>query len=297
MKILIITGGLSSERTVSLSSAKFVNIALRNLGYKTKIFDLKKGLNELKNESKNYDILFPVLHGEEGEGGSLHKFLVTLKKPIVGTRNYKGLREAWYKISFKKYCDKNSILTPPWKKVKKEKDVLNFGFPSVLKSTNGGSSKEVVILKREEDLKSKACQKLLSSDSPLFVERYINGIEATVGILNNEALPVMEIVPPKGKWFDYKNKYSGETKEIPNAPTLSEGMKKKLQKITVKIHKGFNLDSYSRTDFIIDNNKAYVLEINTIPGLTKESLLPKIAKSKGIESFEEFIEELVKKAY
>ena len=297
MKILIITGGLSSERSVSLRSAKFVNQALINLGYNTKLFDLKKGLENLKNESKSFDILFPVLHGEEGEGGNLHKFLATLKKPIVGTRNYKGLRKAWYKISFKKYCDENSIPTPPWKKIKYEKDILNFGFPSVLKSTNGGSSKEVIILNKKEDLKNRACQKLLSSDSPLFVEKYIKGIEATVGILNDEALPVMEIVPPKGKWFDYKNKYSGETKEIPNAPSLSEDMKKKLQVITLKIHKHFNLGSYSRTDFIIDKDKAYVLEINTIPGLTKESLLPKIAKSKGIESFEEFIEELVKKAY
>ncbi|MCL6096526.1 MAG: ATP-grasp domain-containing protein [Patescibacteria group bacterium] len=299
MRILVVSGGNSSERNISLTSAKNVSKALKNLGYKTKTYDLKQGYEPLKKIAGSFDVLFPVLHGEEGEGGKLHKFLSKLGKPIVGTRNFKGMQKGWYKIPFKKFCDRNEILTPKWKAINSEKDVLNFTLNRpkgcVLKSSSGGSSLEVFIITSKKDLKKKACQKILHLKAPLFVEEYLLGIEATVGILNNKALPVMEIVPPKGEWFSYKNKY-GLSKEIPNAPDLDEKMKKKLQDIALKIHKHFELGSYSRIDFIVYKNRPYVLELNTIPGLTEESLFPKIAKSTGIKSFEEFIKILVENA-
>lgn len=292
MKILVITGGNSSERKISFLSARFVAKTLKELGYKTAIYDLRRGYEPLKKIAVNFDILFPILHGEEGEGGKLHKFLRNLGKSIVGTRNFKGMQKGWYKISFKKYCDRSRILTARWKEVKIEKDILKFGFPSVLKSSSGGSSLEVFIIKNKKDLKKKACQKILHLKSPLFVEEYLEGTEATVGILNGKALPVMEIIPPLNEWFSYKNKY-GLSKEIPNAPDLDEKMKKNLQEIALKIHKFFDLGSYSRIDFIVKNNQPFVLELNTIPGLTEESLFPKIAKSTGIKSFSDFIKILV----
>jgi D-alanine-D-alanine ligase len=295
MKVLVITGGNSSERKISLLSAGFVSKALKKLGYETDTYDLKLGYPPLKRLSKNFDVLFPVLHGEEGEGGKLHAFLSKLGKPIVGTRNFKGMQKGWYKIPFKKFCDENNILTAKWEKVKTEKDILEFGLPCVLKASNGGSSREVFVLKEEKSLKGKSCREILDSGTPLFVERYLEGVEVTVGILNEKALPVMEIVPPKGEWFSYKNKY-GLSKEIPDAPSVDNKTKTKLQEIALKIHKHFDLGSYSRIDFIVKNKKCYVLEINTIPGLTKDSLFPKIAKSTGINNFEEFIKVLVENA-
>ena len=105
MKVLLITGGNSSERVVSLISARNVKKALEENGHAVKLYDLVNGYKSIIKLSKNFDVLFPVLHGEEGEGGKLHKFLSKLKKPIVGTRNFKGLQKAWYKIPFKRYCD------------------------------------------------------------------------------------------------------------------------------------------------------------------------------------------------
>lgn len=133
MKVLIITGGNSPERKISLMSTSQVKKALINNGYEVKIYDIWEGYEPIKKIAMKVDFLFPVLHGEEGEGGKLHKFLSKLPKPIIGTRNYQGMKKGWYKIPFKKYCDKNNILTPKWIIIKSEKDILNFGFPNVSK--------------------------------------------------------------------------------------------------------------------------------------------------------------------
>lgn len=294
MRVLIITGGSSSERKISLLSAGQVKRGLEESGHKVKFFDLKKGFIELKKNSKNFDVAFPVLHGEEGEGGKLQRFLTLLKIPFVGG-SPGGFKKGWYKISFKKFCKKNNIPTAPWKKVKNTRDILKFGFPSVLKSDNGGSSREVVILKSKIDLNNSLCQKLLKSHFKLFTEKYLPGIEVTVSILQNRALPVIEIIPPEGGWFDYKNKYSGATKEIPHAPSVSAAQRLLVQKIALKIHSSLNLGHLSRIDFIISDGKPFCLEINTIPGLTAESLFPKAAAAVGIP-FPKLMDKLVNMA-
>ncbi len=275
-------------------SAKNVAQALKENGHKVKIYDLKKGYGPIVNLAKNYDVLFPILHGEEGEGGILHKFLFKTGKPIVGTNNYKGIKKAWYKISFKRFCDKNKILTPSWKTFKKFDEVIKFGFPCVVKTSNGGSSREVFILKSNKDLVRYKNEIFKHKD--LFAEKYIKGTEVTVAVLQNNTLPILEIVPPENGWFDYKNKYSGETAEIPNAPSLSIKTKIKIQKIALNVHKHFNLGSYSRSDFIVDKaEKPYILEINIIPGLTKGSLVPKEAEAAGL-TFAQFLEKLINTA-
>ncbi len=294
MKVLIVTGGISSERKISLLSAKNVSDILKETGHEIKLFDLKKGYPLLKKIAKAHDVVFPILHGEEGEGGSLQQFLLKIKIPYVGG-DPKGFKKGWYKIPFKKWVVENNILTSEWKPVKNKKDILKFGFPSVFKSSSGGSSREVIILKSEDDLKNKNTEKLLKSKEKLFVEKFLPGVEITVGILENNPLPVLEIVPPKGGWFDYQNKYSGATREIPNAPSVDIKSQKEVQKIASYIHKSFNLGQISRINFIISGRKPYVLEINTIPGLTSESLFPKAAKAAGI-SFPDLLEKLVKSA-
>ena len=293
MKILILTGGNSSERKISFLSARNVEKALEENGHKIKIYDLRKGYEGIKKVAEKFDVIFPVLHGEEGEGGNLHKFLSTIKKPVVGTKNFRGLKKAWYKISFKRYCDSNKILTSKWKIIKNEKDLVKFGFPQVVKTSSGGSSREVFILKSEKDLK-KVKNKIFKYDD-LFVEKYLEGTEVTVAVLNGKVLPILEIIPPENGWFDYKNKYSGATKEIPDAPSIDKKTKENIGKIALKMHNHFDLGSYSRSDFIVSNGKIYVLEINTIPGLTKGSLVPKEAKAAGL-SFNRFLEVLVKAA-
>ncbi len=295
MKILILTGGNSSERKISFLSAQNVKRALIENGHKVKLYDLKNGYPPIKKLAKDYDILFPVLHGEEGEGGILHKFISKIDKPIVGTRNYKDMQKAWYKIPFKKFCDKNKIKTAKWKIVRNKEDVISLGFPSVLKTSSGGSSREVVILNSKNDLKKGEFKKIMNLNLPIFVEEYKKGIEVTCGIINNKALPLLEIVPPNGSWFSYKNKYWNTTREIPFAPSLNEKIQKKIQRLALKIFNCFDLGSYCRIDFIVSKNIPYVLELNTIPGMTAGSLLPKQAKAANI-SFNQMIEMLIKSA-
>ncbi len=295
MKVLVITGGDSSEREVSLTSAKNVQKALKENGHDVKQYDLRKGYEPIIKLAKSFEILFPVLHGEEGEGGKLHEFLSKIDKPIVGTRNHKGLTKAWYKIPFKQYCDKNGIKTPSWKPIKNKQDILSFRIPSVLKASNGGSSREVAIIKNQANLNDKEVKHILDLKTKLFVEEYLKGTETTVGILNDKALPLIEIVPPAGEFFDYENKYTGKTQEIPFAPSLDHKIQKNIQEITLQIHRHFNLGTYSRTDFMVFQNTPYVLDVNTIPGLTSESLLPKEAKAAGI-NFNQFVETLLTKA-
>jgi D-alanine-D-alanine ligase len=295
MKVLLITGGDSSEREVSLKSAENVEKALKQNGHQIYHYDLLKGHDPLRKLANSYDVLFPVLHGEEGEGGILHKYLVGLGKPIVGTRNYRGLERGWYKLPFKQFCDTEGIKTSPWKIIKKKQDVLDFGFPSVLKASNGGSSREVVILKNEFDLESDDAKNLLKNGKELYAEKFQEGKEVTVGILDDEPLPIIEIVPPQGSWFSFENKYTSGTKEIPFAPSINKDLQEEIQATTLKIHKELNLGSISRTDFIVVGEEFYALEVNTIPGLTSGSLMPKMAEAAGM-SFNEFVEKLLKSA-
>ncbi|MCR4305552.1 MAG: hypothetical protein NUV73_00525, partial [Candidatus Daviesbacteria bacterium] len=157
MRVLIITGGTTSERPVSLTSAKEVKKGLEKTKHKAELFDLKKGYQALKRLLQEFDIFFPVLHGEGGEGGDLQEFLKKAKVKYVGGEP-KGFKEGWFKISFKRFCDKNKITTSPWQVVKNLGEIKSFGFPAVLKSSNGGSSKEVVILKSANDLQKNSCQ-------------------------------------------------------------------------------------------------------------------------------------------
>ncbi len=294
MKVLIITGGTSSERRISFMSAKQVKKGLEEGRHKVKLFDFKKGKKELKKISKDFDVIFPVIHGEEGEGGKLQQFLSILKVPFVGG-DPKGFKKGWYKIPFKKFCFIYKIPTAEWKKIKTKKDIIKFRFPCVLKSSSGGSSREVVILKSKDDLKSYLVNKLLRSGLDLFIERYLAGIEITVSLLEDQALPVIEIIPPKGGWFNYKNKYWGQTLEIPHAPSVPKLIQQKAQQIALKIHQTLNLGQYSRIDFIVSDGKPYVLEVNTIPGLTASSLFPKAAQAIGI-SFPKLMDKIIKLA-
>jgi D-alanine-D-alanine ligase len=296
MKILIITGGNSSERKISLTSAQMVTKALRENGHTVITFDFKKGYVALKTllAKSDFDVVFPVMHGKEGEDGILYRFLRSSKVPFVGS-DPKGAKITFDKILFKKYCDKNHIPTADWRVVKNAKDITRFGFPCVLKAANGGSSLEVVLLHSSKDMTSPMMKKILKLPDSFFVEKLISGVEITIGVLLGKALPVVEIVPPKDAWFDYKNKYSGKSKEIPFAPSVSRGMQKKVQQIALQIHRDLKLGSYSRTDVIVKDNVPYVLEINTPGGvgLTPESLLPRAAKAVGI-SFVRLVEEMLK---
>lgn len=297
MRVLIITGGSSSERKISFMSAKNVKEGLEEKGHRVKLYDFKKGKDKLKELVKEVDIIFPVIHGKEGEDGTLYDLLKKFGIPFVGCEP-RSSEIAFDKILFLKFCDKIKIPHPQWRIVKNTLDIKKFGFPSVLKAARGGSSKEVIILLSEKDLKKPLVKKILSLDDNFLVESYVKGVEITVAVFFNKALPIIEIIPPEKGWFDYENKYNGKTQEIVGAPSLNEKNKRKAQEIALKIHKALQLDPYSRTDLIISDSTPKVLEVNPQNGvgMTKESLLPKAAKAVGI-SFPKLLDKIIKMSY
>lgn len=292
MKILIVTGGSFGEREISLISAGNVAQALEELGHSISFFDLANDLNLLNKRAKEVDLVFPIIHGKEGEGGSLQESLEKLKIKFVGSES-KACKIGWDKFDFKNFCQKYSIKTPRWFKINKK----NFGkfifrIPFVVKPSDSGSSLDVYLVKSKTDLKNIDFKKLFRKYKNLMIEEYINGVEVTVGILGKKILPVIEIKLSKGELFDFKNKYNGKTEEILNAPSLNESQREKVKEIAFLIYSLLGCRHYLRVDFILNKNGIYALEVNTIPGLTKESLFPKAAKADGL-SFKQMINELI----
>lgn len=296
MRILVITGGTTSERRISLMSAKQVKIGLLETGHQVKLYDLKKG-PVTKSLVKEFDIIFPLIHGKQGEDGGLYKSLQKLGKPYVGCKP-ESTRKAFDKILSNKIFDRQKLPRPKWKIVKSIDDIKKFGFPSVLKAASGGSSKEVLILHAEKDTNKKEIRKILSLKDKFFVEQFIKGAEITVGVFLNQVLPVIEIIPPEDGWFDYKNKYSGQSREIVGAPSVDKKIQKLAQKIALKIHHNLQLSPYSRTDFIVSKNTPFVLEVNPPcgVGLTAQSLFPKAAAATGL-TFPKLLDKMVNIAY
>lgn len=293
MTILIVAGGKVSEREISLSSAKNVMEALKSRGHVIELFDFQEGLEKLEGLLSRFDVIFPVLHGREGEDGTLYRFLKDHNARYVGS-DPEGANIAFNKILFKHFCKTHEIATAPWSRAESNEDVLAFGLPLALKAAEGGSSLEVALIKEAGDLATPHAQHVLNETGEVFVERLVKGTEITVGILNDVALPVFEIRSPTDGWFDFTNKYSGESVEIPFAPSVAKEIQEEAQRIALFVHQKLNLGQYSRSDFIVEDGIPIILEVNTPGGvgMTSQSLFPKAAQAINL-SFGEMLEQII----
>ena len=315
IKVLLLRGGPSSEHEVSLETGLSVLKHLPKDKYQvTDVVISKKGewlINGKKVSPekiiKHYDVVFNALHGEYGEDGQIQAFLDKLGIP------YTGSKATASKLSMDKVLTKENVY--PLKGIKEQRYVviapadrpvlekkLNnakeyLSLPFIIKPVVGGSSVGLTLAKSVSEA-IQHVQTLLNRGSVL-IEEYIKGIEATCGVvekLNGEdvlALPPVEI-RPKGQLFDYHAKYSGETEEICPG-NFSSKITKILQQAAVQVHKKLGLRHYSRSDFIVAQDKVYFLEVNSLPGLTSQSLLPKSLATIGV-SFSEFLDHLIQLA-
>ncbi|MCM8771706.1 MAG: D-alanine--D-alanine ligase [Candidatus Omnitrophica bacterium] len=295
MKVAILYGGESPEREVSLKSGRCVYNALKRK-YKVKLFDPSEK-NFLKNFIKfKPDCVFIALHGGIGESGAIQGFLEVLKIPYTGS-NVLSSAICLNKIICKKILKSSRIPTPPFiiveNKIKNLK--IPFGYPVVVKPASLGSTIGVKIVKSEKELMI-AIKEAFSLDEEVFIEKFINGKEVTVGILGNEEIEILPIIEIKTKsgFYDYKAKYTpGESFHI-IPPDLPKNVIKKIEKIAKKTYRVLKCSGLARMEVIVDKkNNPFVLDVNTIPGLTEVSLLPDAAKFKGI-SFEELCERILK---
>ena len=344
MKIVVLGGGISTERHVSLVTGTSVCKALRERGHKAIFVDMFLGLENYHGKLEDAfdapdgfcgkvaiettapdldavrasredkspsrlgkdvlaigalaDCVFLGLHGADGEDGKIQAALDLLGVPYTGS-DYLGSAMAMDKAVAKRIMDSNGIRTPAWRELRyTEADIPRLceelPVPCAIKVVNGGSSIGVQLPDTREELSS-ALRDVLRYGDRVVVEEKIYGREMTVPVLGERALCPIEIVPPDGSSFDYVAKYqsgSAAAAEICPAP-IGEKETKLLQETALKFHRALGLSVYSRTDFILDaEGRAWCLEVNTLPGMTPASLIPKAAAVAGI-SYGELCEKIV----
>jgi D-alanine-D-alanine ligase len=301
--VALLAGGKSAEREVSLKSGGQVYEAINKERYEVLRYDPRDDLPRLAKDADKIDIALIILHGRLGEDGTVQGFLESLGIPYHGS-GVLGSAVAMNKILSKHLYIQAGLTVPPYvvldklnaKNVRKAVDKL--GFPIVVKPEHEGSSIGLTIVQDESQL-SGALEKAWGYDRRCLLEQYIPGTEVTGAVLGNdspEALPLVEIIPGEGhEFFDYEAKYvPGAATEICPA-RLPEEMAKKAQECAVKAHEALYCRGYSRTDMIVSKDQLYVLETNTIPGMTQTSLYPQAAAAAGY-SFSELLDRLIELA-
>ena len=292
-KIAVLCGGWSSEREISLASGKAIYKAIKKLGLNVVLIDVNKNIAE-KLKKEKIDIAYITLHGTPGEDGTIQGMLETMQIPYTGCGVFASSATI-DKIISKKMFEYAKIPTAKWTVIEKLKPFKEIELPVVVKPASQGSAIGISIVKNKKEFE-KAVKLAFKYEDRILVEKYIKGTEVTAGVLNGKALPVIEIVP-KGKFYDFKSKYTvGQSTHIIPA-RLPEKVLKQIQNIAIKVYNEFMCNGTCRVDMIVDkNNNIYVLEVNTLPGMTKTSLFPDAAKSIGM-SFENLVLEIIKSAF
>lgn len=302
-RIGVLMGGPSSEREISLKSGKAVYESLKQLKLDIVAIDIKTDNiqeNILLIKSHKINCAFLALHGRFGEDGTIQEMLDMLKIPYTGSGKLAS-RLAMDKIASRKIFEVHGLAVPKYKVADKFSYNVNwpiynnFTLPLVVKPATHGSSIGLSIIDKIEDL-HRALELAFGFDERVIVEEYIEGREMTVGILDDKPLPVIEIIPKK-RFFDYEAKYQPGMTDYILPAKLEEAVAKKTQQAAIQAHKLLGCRSFSRVDMILRrDNIPFVLEVNSIPGFTPTSLLPKAAKIMGIE-FGELCLKLIKSAY
>ena len=295
--VVVLLGGTSGERKISFLTGKACSNALKKKGYKVLNLDTKGDfISKLKKLKPSK--IFNALHGKYGEDGYVQNILEYLKIPYTHSgvvSSALAMDKELSRIIFKK----KKILVPKSFVLKKNKNVKKniankIKFPIVIKPINEGSSLGVYICKNVKTLEKKY-KKLSKTYNRILFEKYIPGREIQVAVMGNKAIGAIELVP-KRQFYDYTAKYSSKakTKHIMPAP-INKKRYNEVLKIAKKAHKSLGCKGITRSDFRFYNNKFYLLETNTQPGMTKLSLVPEIAKYKGI-NFENLVDWMIKDA-
>lgn len=326
IEIAVISGGLSNEREVSLKTGKEVYDNLSDEQYQKSQIEITsdgrwlltggsdgemrplaimdEGIN--KNDLRQFDVVFLALHGRCGEDGKIQSILDILKIPYTGSgvlASSLGMNKRMasdfakgFGINAPEYILFNAGDKPD----KIKQDVLDkIGYPCVVKPNESGSSIGISLVKTQEAIEE-AIEAAFKEDNQILVQEFIEGREITCAVLGNSGQTELEALPPAevvsaNEFFDYEAKYISEkTKEICPAK-ISQEQTQKVQGLAKMIHEKFGCEGLTRSDFIMNDDDFYFLEINTLPGLTQESLSPKIAKAAGM-SFVEFLDKQVKLA-
>ncbi len=294
MRILLIAGGWSNEREVSLNGAKNIASALQDLGHKITFFDLSYGFNNLLSVAKEHEFAFINLHGVPGEDGLVQTMLDSVQIPYQGSGAAASFL-ALHKAATKQVYRISKIPTPDWEFFSTPPPstwMPSFDYPIFAKSNTGGSSLLLFCANNRQELDS-SMKKIFDAGCDVIIEPSIDGVDTTCGVLGSEALPPI-LIRPRGDFFDYASKYeNGGAEEICPAP-LPAHINLKMQELALQAHNALGLYGYSRTDFrLMDDGTLFTVETNTLPGMTSTSLIPQEAAEVGID-FGQLLEELIR---
>jgi D-alanine-D-alanine ligase len=281
-KIAVLMGGPGSERDVSLATGRGVSKALRSLGAEVVDVDVH---DENFALPKDVDLAFITIHGTFGEDGQLQKILEERGVPYTGDA-VEASRTAFDKILSKEKFREHKVVTPEWEVI----EVGNrptISIPLVVKPARQGSTVGVVIVKNASELDS-AMAEAGKYDRKLLIEKFVPGRELTIGVLGDQALPILEIIP-KGGFYDFINKYpflnpqAGGGAEHVCPAKIDLNKTKQIQEQALRAFRALGLVVYGRVDVLLsDSGDPFVLEVNNIPGMTEASLLPEAAAAAGI---------------
>lgn len=286
MKVAVIYGGVSSEREVSLKSGASMVKNLDRNKYEVIDFKIDEMTDVFKLNEMDIDIALIGLHGKFGEDGSIQSILEAMGIKYCGCDPLTSgilMDKNFTKIISRQ----NEVLTADWLTVKSVEDIdykaiKNMGYPVFIKPNSGGSSVATFFIKSKEDVEN-AVREGLKYDEIVMIEKYIKGVEHTSFILNGEVFPTLRITSDN-EFFDYEAKYSTTKGAEEVVVELPEDLDKRLKSYSEKCWKAFNCKGYVRADYIItDDGDIYLLELNTLPGMTETSLIPKSAKARGFD--------------
>ncbi|MBZ9692708.1 D-alanine--D-alanine ligase [Clostridium sp. M14] len=293
MKVGVIMGGISSEREISLKSGKSIVDSINKNKYEVVsiVIDEKE---DIINKVKGIDFALLALHGQFGEDGTVQSVLQTLEIPYSGCGPLSSSMCMDKDIS-KCILKAANIRTAPWINLRRN-DKINYekieemGYPVVVKPTHGGSSVATFIIKEEKDIKN-AVTEAFKWDSEVIIEKFIKGDEITCPVFGDKMLPVVAI-KPKAEFFDFTAKYAdGGSDEF--VTELPKELHEEVEEIALATYKALKCEVYSRVDMIVTEDKVpYILEVNTLPGMTLNSLIPKSAAGVNI-SFPELIDMII----
>ena len=291
-KIAVLLGGLSSEREVSLRTGQAVHNALAGLGYNVVAIDAGRDLPE-QLHAQQVEVAFIALHGRYGEDGTVQGLLELLAIPYTGS-GVMASSVAMDKVVTKQLMMHHGIPTPAFAVLRSGDSLddicLPGDFPLVVKPAREGSTIGVTIARNAAEF-AQGVEVAREMDDLILIEEFIAGDEVTVGVLEGEVLPVIQVVP-KGGFYDYASKYTaGQTEYLLPAPQ-SEEITRRLQVAALSAYRALDCRGGARVDFMIRDGEIYCLEGNTIPGMTETSLLPKAANHAGI-GFAELSEKIL----
>ena len=284
LRVGVLAGGPSSEREISLKSGDAVYNALLAEGVDAIFLDVQDNIRDIISGKQKFDAVFIALHGKFGEDGTVQKILGEAGIPYTGS-GVEASRLALDKIASKEVFIKNNIPVPRYLVCEKGRcgpeDAEAIGFPVVVKPQFEGSSIGLSVVREKSEARA-AMDKAFQYGPKIILEKYIEGRELTVGILDDEPLPVIEIVAREGI-YDYQAKYKDpDTRYLVPAP-IDKGVFELARGLGKKAHASLGCKSFSRADMIMDGlGNIFVLEVNTIPGMTERSLLPKAAGAIGL---------------